>query len=997
MRSRIRSTGASAVVLILAASVAVLAQTSSPLGSTKPTRTARPIAVVGTQPISRDEFERRVAQAAVEFRERNGADIPSEMTSRFRRQVLEGAIRFELLALEAQRQHLTATVEQADEILKKNVFFNPAGHFDAGKFASVKQLNSPTYQQAIAGIRIQLAARMLEQKLERERSPSDSLLRDVARRSLGHAALDYVAVELRSFDGQYPEPREIDVLKDYRAHLAEYRRPETALLSIIFVDRPVLPESLRGVPSEVQSWNGRLRQRADSALSALKEGAAFKNVAAIYGSIRTAVPVTPERFPDFWRGARETQDAIFRARPGGFLDQPVPSNPGFLVVRVDSLIPAGFTPLREASLVIRRRLRAEARQNRDDRELRSLFTQMADSLRGPAVRVRYATADTASMDPGPPSEADLDRYYRGHLADYSSFDTRSGTIRSLPLADVRDDVRLRWMHEARAQLAQAVAEGLQRAWSAGKRDPALEKSATLLRDIGPLPVGAPVDTGLAARLVADSINARGAIQQVGLESYARGFLVYDVYEAVPLYRPTFEQARGRLASAAARQRDAADRIGARALYDRDPRAWVKGDALHFSRIMFPFPRQISVPLSKQEVERYYRAHAESYGAPEVVHARHILISPTGPGPAADRIALARADSLLGVLRSGTEFTSLARRVTDDPATREHGGDLGTFGRGVMLDAFERVAFELKPGETSSPVRTQEGYHIIQCVDHLPTYSQPLAWKYVNVGFDAATVKGDSLTFLRADSVYRRAHTPAEAREAAARMGLVIEPNQIIIGDRRIAPGVRPYLIGLEQVKPGHFYPGPFPIKGLGYYVTWVDSITPATAPIWENVEDEVLAAYRRGAASRIVQAKLAEMDSMLTAGWSLDSLGTLWGGPTRAADVIPSSGLSDVAASQSLLDSLVYGARGGRPLELGEISGWARVPSHVLKLRLGARFEPGSGAIAQRIEADRRASLDRTMRPYFDDLAHRYGVQILDSELRRMELPPPPPAPRGLP
>jgi peptidyl-prolyl cis-trans isomerase C len=71
-----------------------------------------------------------------------------------------------------------------------------------------------------------------------------------------------------------------------------------------------------------------------------------------------------------------------------------------------------------------------------------------------------------------------------------------------------------------------------------------------------------------------------------------------------------------------------------------------------------------------------------------------------------------AEDVLKKLSEGCTFESLAKDYSKCPSGEE-GGDLGTFRKGQMVLAFEEAAFALKVGETSGPVRTQFGYHIIK--------------------------------------------------------------------------------------------------------------------------------------------------------------------------------------------------------------------------------------------------------------------------------------------
>ncbi len=73
---------------------------------------------------------------------------------------------------------------------------------------------------------------------------------------------------------------------------------------------------------------------------------------------------------------------------------------------------------------------------------------------------------------------------------------------------------------------------------------------------------------------------------------------------------------------------------------------------------------------------------------------------------------AAAEEVLDLLKQGESFSSLAEKYSID-GSRKHGGDLGFFGRGMMVKEFERAAFALNKGEVSPIVRTQFGYHIIK--------------------------------------------------------------------------------------------------------------------------------------------------------------------------------------------------------------------------------------------------------------------------------------------
>ena len=84
-----------------------------------------------------------------------------------------------------------------------------------------------------------------------------------------------------------------------------------------------------------------------------------------------------------------------------------------------------------------------------------------------------------------------------------------------------------------------------------------------------------------------------------------------------------------------------------------------------------------------------------------IHCAHILVKTE-----------TEAKNIKARLDNGEKFGALARSVSLCPSAK-NGGDLGTFTRGKMVREFEKAAFALEKGQTSGPVKTQFGYHIIK--------------------------------------------------------------------------------------------------------------------------------------------------------------------------------------------------------------------------------------------------------------------------------------------
>jgi peptidyl-prolyl cis-trans isomerase D len=119
-----------------------------------------------------------------------------------------------------------------------------------------------------------------------------------------------------------------------------------------------------------------------------------------------------------------------------------------------------------------------------------------------------------------------------------------------------------------------------------------------------------------------------------------------------------------------------------------------------------------VSVSDDDVQAHYESHLDEYRQEASVKAAFVSF-PKTPSAQDEADTEAEIRALRRELRQGADFEALARQNSDDPGSAQRGGDLGFFGRGRMVKAFEDSAFSLEPGTTSEPFRTRFGWHILK--------------------------------------------------------------------------------------------------------------------------------------------------------------------------------------------------------------------------------------------------------------------------------------------
>lgn len=184
----------------------------------------------------------------------------------------------------------------------------------------------------------------------------------------------------------------------------------------------------------------------------------------------------------------------------------------------------------------------------------------------------------------------------------------------------------------------------------------------------------------------------------------------------------------------------------------------------------------AVSPTEKEMKQFFDEQRASLGTrPATLSFRQIVVSPK-PSPEAKSRTKAQADSIVLELRKGADFATAARRFSQDPGSKEQGGSLNWFRRGVMVPEFERVAFGLKPGVVSDPVESPFGYHIIQVERVQPAEVQArhilLMPQIDSAHVDSARNRAEAVQKALAagapfDSLQRLYHDPSAERNAEA--------------------------------------------------------------------------------------------------------------------------------------------------------------------------------------------------------------------------------------
>jgi len=170
-------------------------------------------------------------------------------------------------------------------------------------------------------------------------------------------------------------------------------------------------------------------------------------------------------------------------------------------------------------------------------------------------------------------------------------------------------------------------------------------------------------------------------------------------------------------------------------------------------------------VPEAEARAYYEQNKARYGAEEQRRASHILITPEGGDKAA---AKKKAEQLLGQVKSKPgDFEKLARENSRDPGSAAQGGDLGFFGKGMMVKPFEEAVFRMKPGEISDVVESDFGFHIIKLTEVKPAEVKPFEQVKGDIERDLKAQQAQKQFAKAADQFTNLVYEQADSLQPAA--------------------------------------------------------------------------------------------------------------------------------------------------------------------------------------------------------------------------------------
>jgi peptidyl-prolyl cis-trans isomerase D len=362
--------------------------------------------------------------------------------------------------------------------------------------------------------------------------------------------------------------------------------------------------------------------------------------------------------------------------------------------------------------------------------------------------------------------------------------------------------------------------------------------------------------------------------------------------------------------------------------------------------------------TNQEIQQYFNAHQSEYTVPDQARARHILIKlAPNADPKADAEAKAKAEGILKQIQAGGNFEELAKKNSDDPGSKDKGGELGFARRGTMVPEFDAAIFNQKIGDTKI-VKSQFGYHIVQVEERQTAHAQ-------SINELLPTIQATLIRQKVAGAEENYAHTlTAEAIKnglektaAAHHLELTTTPSINSQGVIAVLPDGSQVIAKAFQAKLGD--PAQFAPTGEGYAIFQVTATTPAHAPAFADWKSHVLDDYRDEQLPNLMAQKNKELADKAHSENDLAKAAKEVGATVKTSDLVgPSGQVPDLGQVGQVAPQLLE-------MNPGAISGAINAGRTGVVAKLLDKQEPTADEIAKNFDQTRDQMLEQKRQEAF--------------------------------
>ena len=372
--------------------------------------------------------------------------------------------------------------------------------------------------------------------------------------------------------------------------------------------------------------------------------------------------------------------------------------------------------------------------------------------------------------------------------------------------------------------------------------------------------------------------------------------------------------------------------------------------------------------SQQEIQSYYNQHQTEYQVPEQARSRHILIK---VDPSADAktqaAAKAKAEDVAKQLRNGGNWNELAKKYSDDPGSKDSGGELGFAQRGRMVPEFDNAIFTQKIGDIGI-VKSQFGYHVVQVEERQAAHSQSL-------GEVQDTIKATLSRQMVSQAEERYAgQLAAEAVKSGLQGAAAAHHFDVVTTQPLAAGGTISSLPDGSQIIAKAFQSkqGDAPQyapTGEGYAIFQVTGVTPAHAPAFADWKTHVLDDFRDEQLPALLNQKTKELADKAHSMNDLAKAAKAVGATVKTSDLVGETAqVPDFGAVGQLAPQLF-------DMSVGTISGPINAGRTGVVAKLTDKQEPTPQDIQKNFDQTRDQILDDRRNQAFELFASNIAAQ----------------------